>query len=136
MLNCLLAFTIFLPLLGACAIWSLAALGRNAARWMALAVSLVTLALSVFLTVQFLRVPAELTGLAIPWLGASSTIDVGFNIGLDGLSLWFFGLSALLTVTSVLVSWEAIEDRAPSFYGLLLLLESGMLGVFAARDII
>ena len=39
-------------------------------------------------------------------------------------------------VDRVLVSWEAISDRPPAFYGLLLLLETGMLGVFAARDII
>jgi NADH-quinone oxidoreductase subunit M len=38
-------------------------------------------------------------------------------------------------VTSVLVSWEAIRDRAGLFYGMLLLLEFGCLGVFAARDI-
>jgi NADH-quinone oxidoreductase subunit M len=36
----------------------------------------------------------------------------------------------------VLVSWEAITDRAAGFYALLLLLESGLLGVFAARDVI
>src|SRR5690606_31645904 len=43
---------------------------------------------------------------------------------------------ALLVVTSVLVSWEAIRDRAAAFYSLLLLLSTGMLGVFAARDVI
>ena len=59
-----------------------------------------------------------------------------FAVGLDGLSVWLFGLSALLTVTAVLVSWEAIGERPATFYGLLLLLETGMLGVFAARDII
>ncbi len=41
-----------------------------------------------------------------------------------------------MSVTAILVSWEAISDRAPAFYSLLLLLETGMLGVFAARDII
>jgi NADH-quinone oxidoreductase subunit M len=39
-------------------------------------------------------------------------------------------------VTSVLVSWQAIEDRAALFYAMLLLLEFGCLGVFCARDII
>ena len=63
-------------------------------------------------------------------------IDIRFSLGLDGLSLWLFGLSALLLFTCVLVSWEAIGDRPALFYSLLLLLGSGMLGVFAARDII
>src|SRR5439155_1741257 len=58
------------------------------------------------------------------------------SVGLDGLSVWLFGLSALLTNTAVLVSWQAIDDRPATYYGLLLLLETGLLGVFAARDII
>ena len=39
-------------------------------------------------------------------------------------------------VMAVLVSWEAINDRPALYYRLLLLLETGMLGVFVARDII
>src|SRR5205085_11710659 len=71
------------------------------------------------------------------WLArGGAPIDIRFSIGLDGLGVWLFGLSALLFVTSVLVSWEAIQDRAPLFYAMLLLLEFGCLGVFAARDII
>src|SRR5439155_10270590 len=58
------------------------------------------------------------------------------SVGLDGLSVWLFGLSALLTNTAVLVSWQAIDERPAAFYGLLLVLETGLLGVFAARDII
>ena len=70
------------------------------------------------------------------WLGPSSGIDIQFAVGLDGLSLWLFGLSSLLLVTCVLVSWEAIVERPSTFYALLLMLGTGMLGVFAARDII
>jgi len=39
-------------------------------------------------------------------------------------------------ITSVLVSWEAVRDRPRGFYAALLVLEMGLLGVFAARDII
>ena len=39
-------------------------------------------------------------------------------------------------VVAVLVGWESIRDRAPLYYRLLLILETGMLGVFVARDII
>ena len=73
----------------------------------------------------------------MPWLGGPGTaVDIRLSLGLDGLSLWFFGLTTLLMVVSVLVSWQAIVQRPAAYYGLLLLLESGMLGVFAARDII
>ena len=64
------------------------------------------------------------------------SLDVRFSVALDGLSLWLFFLSTILVVTCVLVSWNAISERALTFYTLLLLLETGILGVFAAQDII
>ncbi|HEX5442426.1 MAG TPA: NADH-quinone oxidoreductase subunit M [Pirellulales bacterium] len=130
-----LLLTIFVPLAGAALIWVLADAGGSLARRIALVVSLVTLALAGWQTMQFDSASAAAVGIDEPWF-SSSTVDIRFSLGLDGISLWLFGLSALLSLTSVLVSWEAIEDRAPAFYSLLLLLETGMLGVFAARDII
>ena len=62
--------------------------------------------------------------------------DIQFSLGVDGLSLWLIALSALLMIPAVLVSWEAVRDRPASFYALMLLLESGLIGVFAAQDII
>src|SRR6185437_9370406 len=130
----LLLLTVFLPLAGAALIWILAEAGQSVARWIALGVSLATLGMAGWLVGRFPAEGSEVFEAA--WLANVSGIDVNFSLGLDGLSVWFFGLSALLTLTSVLVSWEAITDRAPAFYSLLLLLESGMLGVFVARDII
>ncbi|HUY91523.1 MAG TPA: NADH-quinone oxidoreductase subunit M [Pirellulales bacterium] len=130
----LLLLTVFLPLAGAALIWILAEAGQSLARRIALAVSLVTLAMAGWLVFKFPAEGSEVFEAA--WLAKASGIDVSFSLGLDGLSVWFFGLSALLTLTSILVSWEAISDRAPAFYSLLLLLECGMLGVFAARDLI
>jgi NADH-quinone oxidoreductase subunit M len=129
----LLLLTIFLPLAGAALIWVLAEAGQALARTIALGASLTTLALAAAVVIGF--DPAAKDGIDWPWF-SSGAVDIRFSLGLDGLGLWFFALSALLTVTSVLVSWEAIDDRAPAFYSLLLLLETGMLGVFAARDII
>ncbi len=71
----------------------------------------------------------------LAWLGGHGP-DIRFSIALDGLSLWLFGLTALLTLVAVLVSWEAIAEQASLYYRLLLILETGMLGVFTARDII
>lgn len=59
-----------------------------------------------------------------------------FYLGMDGISLWLVALTALLMVSAVLVSWEAILDGAAGYYALLLLLESGMIGVFCAFDMI
>jgi NADH-quinone oxidoreductase subunit M len=132
-----LILTIFLPLFGAGLVWLLGAGGRADVRQSALVTSLVTLGLAAWLVAAYPRDGLPFAVSDLPWLGdGDSSVNIHFSLGLDGLSLWLFALSALLTVTSVLVSWEAITDRRPTFYGLLLLLETGMLGVFAARDII
>ncbi len=133
----LLMLTIFLPLAGALLMCQVGRFGQQAARCFALLVTVATLGLAAVVVSGFPggSDPYAVTNLA--WVGGAgqSVLDVRFNIGLDGLGVWMFGLSALLMVTSVLVSWEAIRDRAGLFYGMLLLLDFGCLGVFAARDI-
>ena len=139
-MDSVLNLTIWLPLLGAVLIWGAASLGRTFARSTALMFSIATLVLASWLIAQFPssgETPDGFAVTSISWLGqGESSINIRYHVGLDGLGLWMFGLSALLIVTSVLVSWDAITDRAPLFYGMLLILESGCLGVFAARDII
>lgn len=132
----LLVISIFLPLFGAAAIWALAPGGKETARMVALVTSVVTLLASIVVVAQFDPTAGDQYAVDWSWLAVGDhTLDVRFSLGLDGLSLWLYALSALLMITAVLVSWEAVDDRAPSFYILLMLLETGMLGVFAARDI-
>lgn len=134
-----LVLSILLPLAGAGLLWVIAPLGRSGARWAALAVSLLTLVLAgcVVFSGEALA-GAEFALWDAPWISdaPATNLDIRFSVGLDGVGLWLYGLSALLMVTAILVSWEAIEDRPTLFYGMLLLLEFGCLGVFAARDII
>ncbi len=132
----LLLLTIFTPALGALLVWAFARNGRASVRQSALVTALTTLGMTAVLLANFTPGEEPFATLSYPWLGDSSGIDIQFSIGLDGLSVWLFGLSSLLLLTSVLVSWEAIVDHPATFYSLLLLLGSGMLGVFAARDII
>jgi NADH-quinone oxidoreductase subunit M len=61
---------------------------------------------------------------------------IRFYVGIDGLNIWLIVLTALLMVSSVLISWTAIQDRVNEYYAWLLALGSGMIGVFAAFDLI
>ncbi len=132
----LLVISIFLPLVGAAAVWAMAPGGKATARMVALITVIATLICAGLVVADFDPSVGDQYAIDLQWLGlGDDALDVRFSLGLDGLSVWLYGLSALLMITSVLVSWEAIDDRAPAFYTLLLLLESGMLGVFAARDI-
>ncbi len=131
----LLLLTLLLPVLGAVVVWAMGTRGRSAVRVTALVFALLTLGSAAYLISQYPAGGSQ--SFAASSLGeVSESLKVQFTVGLDGLSIWMFGLSALLTITAILVSWEAITDRAAGFYALLLLLEAGMLGVFAARDII
>ena len=135
-----LLLTIAAPLVGAVVAWVLGSRGLSAVRQSAAVTVLVTLGLAAALVVRFLGDPAASSGgffgaVDVPWL-TDGAFDVRFSLGLDGLSLWMFALAALLSVTAVFVSWDAIRDRPVGFYVLLLVLESAMLGVFAARDLI
>ncbi len=69
--------------------------------------------------------------------GISETpIRLEFYLGADGISALMLALTAILTVSAVLISWESIQDRATEFYICLLALEAGMLGAFVAFDLI
>ena len=65
-----------------------------------------------------------------------SPVRLEFYLGADGISVLMLALTAILTVSAVLISWESIQDRATEFYLCLLLLEAGMLGAFVAFDLI
>jgi NADH-quinone oxidoreductase subunit M len=54
---------------------------------------------------------------------------------LDGISLALVLLTTLLSISAVLISWTAIQDRAAEFYAWLLILETGLIGVFCAFDL-
>jgi NADH-quinone oxidoreductase subunit M len=54
----------------------------------------------------------------------------------DGLSLWLVLLTTLLTMLVIVFSWEGIEKNLKGYLFLILLLETGMIGVFVALDLV
>jgi NADH-quinone oxidoreductase subunit M len=73
---------------------------------------------------QFVEGPYE-------WIPA---IGVSYHFGIDGIALLLVLLTTLLGVLAFLSSWSAIEHREKEYYVFLLLLQTGMLGVFMALD--
>lgn len=129
--------SVLLPILGA--VVAVLCTNRSMARSVALTTSVITLGLVMVVAVQgrsTIMSGAMIDGANVSWSGPASGWDIRFSLGLDGISYWLYALSAVLMMTSVLVSWDAIEDRPGLFYCMLLLLESGCLGVFSARDVI
>jgi len=127
----LLSLMIFVPVLGAFLLLFI----RNAVvvRWVALAFSLVELGLALPLLLHFnSALPHMQFGENLPWITAW---NINYKIGVDGISVLFVALSALLTVISLLVSWTAIQDRVREFMIALLILEASMIGVFVSLDL-
>ena len=61
------------------------------------------------------------------------SLGINYIVGIDGISLPLFVLTTLLCMLSVIFSWDT--DRRPKeYFGLMLVLEVGVLGVFAALD--
>ena len=63
------------------------------------------------------------------------TWGVRFTLGVDGIALMMVLLTTFIMPLSVLGSWTSIRTKVRSFYALLLILTTGMLGVFLARDL-
>jgi NADH-quinone oxidoreductase subunit M len=66
-----------------------------------------------------------------PWIAPFS---VDYFLGIDGLSVWFVPLTALITIFVVVAGWEVVEDRVHQYMGSFLVLSGLMVGVFSALD--
>jgi len=102
-------------------------------RVFALAVSLGVFAASLGLVFAFQTEAAGWQFVTdVSWISSPA---IRYHVGLDGVSLWLVILSTLLTPIGVLVSWKHIDKRVKEFYAFLLLMESGLIGVFVALDL-
>ena len=132
-------------------------LNQSSARWVACCGSVAALLFSVLLLVQYRAqvvdpLESGTTPVASsvdpassiqprveyrqPWLKTGERMQLEMYFGLDGISVTMIALTTLLTVCSVLISWEAIQDRASEFYAALLILETGLIGVFCSFDLV
>ncbi|MBZ5697489.1 MAG: NADH-quinone oxidoreductase subunit M [Acidobacteriia bacterium] len=60
---------------------------------------------------------------------------IHYHLGVDGLSLFLVLLTTLLTPVSILASWKSIDQRVKGFFISLLVLETGVIGVFVSLDL-
>jgi len=127
----LLSLTIFVPLLGALAI--LLSPKPDSARWIALGTTIVTFALSLMVWAAFDPTNAGFQLVEKhDWLGGG----ISYHMGVDGISMLFVVLTAGLMPFCIAASWEAIEHRVAEYMVAFLVLETMMIGVFCALDLV
>ncbi len=132
---------IFLPLLGAVAVWLLPREKEDLAPGLSLFVGLVTGVLGLGL---WLGVPLDGTSLigesAATWIAAGGDgaggVTIRYHVGLDAISAPLVALTALLVPLSIACSFNSINTRIREYYAWMLALTAGMFGVFAARDLL
>jgi NADH-quinone oxidoreductase subunit M len=102
------------------------------AKHLALVVALVEFAISVPMWWTFVPAAGMQFRFDTPWMPAWG---IGYTVGVDGISLFLVLLTTLLVPLSVLGSYTQITTRVRGYYALLLVLTSGMIGVFVALDL-
>jgi NADH-quinone oxidoreductase subunit M len=127
----LLSLVTFLPLLGAAAILALPS--ANTARWIALITTIATFIVSLMVWASFDKSnPGFQFVEKLNWLGGG----ISYHMGVDGISMLFVVLTAGLMPFCIAASWESIETRVAEYMIAFLVLETMMIGVFCALDLV
>jgi len=126
-----------IPLVGSVVVVALPKGRELLAKQVALAVSILALGVTLAMALQFDPDAKEMFQFAqvhewIPQFGVS------YAVGVDGIALVLIALATVLTPVCILASWHDVDDSTKSvkgYFALLLLLETFMIGVFAATDV-
>jgi NADH-quinone oxidoreductase subunit M len=132
----LLSLVTFLPLAGVVFILTIRGsddVVRRATRQTALWTTLVTFAVSLLIWIRFDTSTAEFQFVEkAEWMGAG----IRYHMGVDGISMLFIILTTFLMPLCVLASWQSIETRMREYMIAFLVMETLMIGVFCALDMV
>jgi NADH-quinone oxidoreductase subunit M len=128
----ILSLITFLPCAGALFIALLNKDAKQNARWVALWTTILTFLVSIPIWTGFdTGNPGFQFVEEVRWLGAFN-----YKMGVDGISMLFVILTTFLMPICILASWESVEERVKDYMIAFLVLESLMIGVFCALDMV
>ncbi|HTK80963.1 MAG TPA: NADH-quinone oxidoreductase subunit M [Bacteroidota bacterium] len=129
----LLTYLIFLPTLGGLLVLFMKKENATAIKTLGLVMTVAAFVLSLFIYMNFDTATSAIQfSHKVPWI---SSLNVSYFVALDGVSLPLVLLTTFLTPLALLSSWKSIEKRVKEYTIMILLLETGMLGVFCAFDL-
>ena len=130
----ILSILIFIPLLGAAALFFVPGRNKEMLRLTALGFTLLNFFVSILLWVNFDSSTYKMQFVEKSrWI---PSIGVDYFLGMDGISILLVLLTTFITVIGVLCSWSAIEERVKEYMIHILILEVGMIGVFVSLDMV
>ncbi len=129
----ILSLVIFFPLIGSVCLLFIQQEKKTLIKTFALIISLLTFVFSLHLYFYF---NPDSVGMQfvqkISWI---SSLNINYAVGIDGISLLLILLTTFLTPLALLASWKSIEKKIKEFTIMMLLLETGILGVFSSIDL-
>jgi NADH-quinone oxidoreductase subunit M len=127
----ILTIITFLPTAGALILMFYNREHVRSIRLFALVITLLTFVFSLHLIAHFdSSNPDFQFALKIPWM---PSFGIDYSMGVDGISIFLILLTTLLTPLAILASWS-IHERLKEYFMFMLLLETGMIGVFVSLD--
>jgi len=127
----ILSLSIFLPTAGALFIWMFLK-DDMAVRWATLAVAVATFIVTLPLLLSFDRSTSHMQFEEMhSWISA---FNIHYALGVDGISMPFIVLTSLLTIICIVSAWRCIQTRVKEYMLAFLILETTLIGVFAALD--
>lgn len=129
----ILSIITYLPVLGALAILFLARGGNTEIpKQVALVATTLSFLLSIVVMLRFERDASFQFTEKVVWL---EDLGVSYFMGIDGISLLLVVLTTFIGLISIIWSWGTVRQREREYYIAILMLQTGMLGVFMALDL-
>ena len=129
----ILTVVTLLPLLGALVVTLLPKNASNAIRWTAIATAGIDMLLMLVVLGSYVSAGAGFQLVdRIEW---APGLGLEYYLGVDGIALLLYALTSLLSLVAVVYSFSSVNHRLKEYYASLLVLETGMLGVFVALDL-
>lgn len=141
----ILTWMTFLPTIGMVIVLLLNKDNKDAIRWTSVAITALQVILAIFIYMNFNR---SLAGINTPegyqftekanWIDIKGVswfghVQISYFLGIDGLSVLMVILTAIISCVAVIASW-GIDKSVKGYFALLLLLDTGMMGVFVSLD--
>jgi NADH-quinone oxidoreductase subunit M len=132
----ILSWVTYLPALTALVLLILPRISEKGTKIFAFLGSLITFILSLHLVYHFNASQGTMQfEKSVLWI-QTGTFKIYHHFGIDGISLFLVILTTFLTPLAILSSWNSIAKRVKPYMICLLLLETGMIGVFCALDLV
>ena len=129
----ILTLVTFFPLVGVILLLFVPRERADTVKSVALIIAFITFLWSLWMYVMFEPIASGMQfEVNVPWI---ASFGIQYHLGIDGISLLLIMLTTILTVIALISSWTSVQTSVKGYYISLLLLETGMIGVFVALDL-